>query len=293
LYPILDVKLKTLEFTEPLGTKEKFWVKSDEDGSLYLLKFGRLGTGENWAEKIACELCRAIDLQHAHYNLAVLEGKQCVLSSTIIATDSRLILGNELIASVKPSYDGTRTYRQSEHTISRVLAALATFTVERQTSWHNFIGYLMLDGWIGNTDRHHENWGIIIDKNQRRTLAPTFDHASSLGRELTDEKRQARLDTNDKRFAVSAFAARARGALYNHNSPEKPMNVIDAFKEAAKSQTASGKFWIGKLEEVGREEIERIVNSVPKEFMTDTSKAFTIALLIHNRDSILRLVAAQ
>ena len=52
--------------------------------------------------------------------------------------------------------------------------------------------YLVLDAVIGNTDRHHENWGIL---RQRRGnvwygfVAPSFDHASSLGRELLDSRR--------------------------------------------------------------------------------------------------------
>lgn len=42
---------------------------------------------------------------------------------------------------------------------------------------------------IGNVDRHHENWGILrkrVDGEWYGRLAPTFDHASSLGRELVD-----------------------------------------------------------------------------------------------------------
>jgi hypothetical protein len=46
----------------------------------------------------------------------------------------------------------------------------------------------MLDAWIGNGDRHHLNWGLVRNKltpNIIETihLAPTYDHASSLGRE--------------------------------------------------------------------------------------------------------------
>jgi hypothetical protein len=49
-----------------------------------------------------------------------------------------------------------------------------------------FPGYLMLDALIGNTDRHHENWGARVLAglgNGRRmaVLAPTYDHASSEG----------------------------------------------------------------------------------------------------------------
>lgn len=48
----------------------------------------------------------------------------------------------------------------------------------------------MLDAVIGNTDRHHENWGILrkrVGDRWQGMVAPTFDHASSLGRELRDE----------------------------------------------------------------------------------------------------------
>jgi hypothetical protein len=54
----------------------------------------------------------------------------------------------------------------------------------------------MLDALIGNTDRHHENWGLVLQgtsDHQDLRLAPTFDHASSLGRNETDERREARL----------------------------------------------------------------------------------------------------
>ena len=32
-----------------------------------------------------------------------------------------------------------------------------------------FVGYLLLDAWIGNGDRHHENWGFIRRQNFQST----------------------------------------------------------------------------------------------------------------------------
>jgi serine/threonine protein kinase HipA of HipAB toxin-antitoxin module len=43
-----------------------------------------------------------------------------------------------------------------------------------------FLGYLMLDAWIANLDRHHENWGLVLTKDITGHLAPSYDHASSL-----------------------------------------------------------------------------------------------------------------
>jgi hypothetical protein len=68
-----------------------------------------------------------------------------------------------------------------------------------------FIGYVMLDAWIANQDRHHENWGAIWDGKSMR-LAPTYDHAAGMARNLKDVERQDRLVTRDKNRTVRAYA---------------------------------------------------------------------------------------
>lgn len=55
------------EFSEPLGTKEKFWIKNKE----FLFKIGRENTLENCSEKIAYEIAKLIDLPTAEYDLAI------------------------------------------------------------------------------------------------------------------------------------------------------------------------------------------------------------------------------
>jgi hypothetical protein len=40
------------------------------------------------------------------------------------------------------------------------------------TAIDTFVGYLLLDAWIGNGDRHHENWRFIATVDpQYRTKA--------------------------------------------------------------------------------------------------------------------------
>ena len=112
-----------------------------------------------------------------------------------------LVHGNELLLEADTNYpsDG-RNFRVAQHTLNRILSVLAQpfiglppgFTPEVNivTATDVFIGYLLLDALIANTDRHHANWGILLRPSQgefaRPGCAPTFDHASSLGRELTD-----------------------------------------------------------------------------------------------------------
>src|SRR5437762_4016700 len=82
-----------------------------------------------------------------------------------------------------------------------------------------FVGYLMLDALIGNQDRHHENWGLIIVPEQSTAgfallLAPSFDHASSLGRNESDEERLRRLHTRDQGSSLATYVQCARSAFF-------------------------------------------------------------------------------
>ncbi|MGC0053693.1 hypothetical protein ACNSPG_11585 [Brucella pituitosa] len=292
-FPVIDVEVKN-ENPESLGTKEKFWI--EHGGENFLLKYGRDGTGEDWAEKVACELCKLLDLPHADYELALHNGRMCTLSKSFISKDERLILGNELIGTAKKTADGAKSYQQKEHTISRVLVAILfstdpdakNFSLPRFSEhWHNFIGYLMLDAWLGNCDRHSENWGVIIGKSRTVRLAPTFDHASCLGRELTDEVRAERLMTKDVRFSVAAYADKARSALYGDPTERRPMSPFDAYASAARHQTSSALTWTKKLRSITPDVFESILERIPDYFITKTAREFAFSILVHNRNKIL------
>lgn len=302
VYPVRD---DAPEIQEQLGTKHKFWFT--KNGQPFLFKEGRERTGENWAEKVASEICDLLCLPHAEYQLAVWCDRQGVVTPNFVSEGSRLVFGNELLARHVSAYDGTQRYQQREHALKRVLAFFDTaeLLVPRSfdalktdlTAADVFVGYLMLDAWIGNTDRHHENWGVITTYQREGTqevrLAPTFDHAASLGRELMDEKREARMTTKDPNFLVSAYARRARSALYKNPSEEKPMLCLEAFREATRFRPDAGRFWKDRLERVEHAQITDIFAQIPREFITRTASEFAISFLDTTKQSIMETEATQ
>lgn len=202
-FPILIVTQPAYETSsnETLGSKYKFWFHHPKLGHC-LYKQNRINLGEDWAEKVASELCELLELPHAVYELAsTWKGDRGVISLDFVPQGGTLVHGNELLASIVPNYPTSSTYGVSQHTIDLVLDLIANESVKLPFEWipppdiqtavDVFVGYLLLDAWIGNGDRHHENWGIVrikTDSNPEETeyLAPTYDHASSLGRELSD-----------------------------------------------------------------------------------------------------------
>ena len=219
---------------EPLGSKPKFWFRPRNESRPWLFKEARTNTGELWVEKAASEIAKVIGLPAAHVELAVINrGSQKVrgvIVESIIEHEiepesdqvlrlGELIHGNEILAVRIQGYDKTKTWGQSDHCWHNILHSLgAVFpqeTLGREIE--KFAGLVVFDALIGNTDRHHENWALLLsitDKvhpSQRAlTLAPSYDHASALGRELLDERREEILSQG----RIGWYARRGRGAIF-------------------------------------------------------------------------------
>jgi len=151
-----------LSRNEMMGSKYKFWFEHSELGqSLY--KQARQTTGEDWAEKVAAELCELLGLPHALYELAeTWEGNRGVVSPYFLPVGGTLVHGNELLAPIVPNYPTSGTYKVSQHTIDMVLSVISEPIVNLPIGWtppsgiqravEVFVGYLLLDAWIGNGD---------------------------------------------------------------------------------------------------------------------------------------------
>jgi hypothetical protein len=302
VYPIIPVPDDAADSTEQLGTKPKFWFR-DDDGQRYLFKQGRPGTGENWAEKVSAKLCELLGIPHAQYDLAVWRDQVGVVSPSFVPEDCRLVLGNELLARLVKRYAETRYYQQAGHTIGRVFAVLRNPAVQAPAAWeadaairsaaHVFVGYLMLDALVGNTDRHHENWGLIVgpsDQGPETRLAPTFDHASSLGRNESDQQMLRRMNTKDPQFSVAAYTGRARSALYRSPRDIRPLTTFDAFSEAYRLFPKVAVAWVARLRRLGDENVRAIVEQVPPTFISTVAREFAMQVVAGNARRLCRVV---
>ena len=297
-YPIITVSPDSSTQLEQLGTKAKFWYQLDENQKA-LFKVGRPGTGENWSEKVCCEVARALGLPHAEYELAVWRGTKGIISPSLVPKGGRLILGNELLAWVHKSYEPAARYKTTQHILRRVIAVLQQSIIGTPSGWIRppqvtdavgvFAGYLLLDALVCNQDRHHENWGLISIPERRLVLAPTFDHASSLGRNETDENRSKRLNTNDKGFSVESYVEKARSGFFENKSSTKAMSTVDAFRECAKANVGAGQYWLDSLRAIKDSDFSDILHKVPDDFISPEARDFANAMLRINRNRLISL----
>jgi hypothetical protein len=268
-----------------------------------LFKATRAGHGEHWAEVVAAGLAELLGLPCAHYELASWRDKSGIpnagtVTRNFVAEGFALTHGNVLLAERDPAYppEGKRYVRTKQHTIEAVRGVIGASDVGMPPGGEQvpgigsavdvFGGYLLLDAWIGNTDRHHENWALLVG-SASRYLAPTFDHAASLGAHLPDDQRAARLESKDPAFQVGGYvqAAKARSALYLKEGEAKPLPMLDAFRAWAQACHCDG--WLDRLETIDEGAIKELIGRVPLAEMTGPAKAFAEAILKINRERIL------
>jgi hypothetical protein len=131
---------------------------------------------------------------------------------------------------------------------------------------------------IANTDRHHENWGATaiahLENKRLGVLAPTYDHASSLGRELSDDARRRKYTRADGTFEI----AKARSAIYADSTDTAPLSPIDAFRAFARRPAAAGA-WLGELARLTAGDLCDAVDAVPDRTMSALEKDFARGIL--------------
>jgi hypothetical protein len=306
-FPVISVVSSEVAGEEQLGSKEKFWFR--RDGHLWLYKEARvikvegaiLPAGEDWAEKIASEVAHILSIPAVTVELSEFQGRRGCASLNFSTQSKQLEHGNEVMAGLLDGYDRELRYRQSSHTVENIVKAVSKMfrsPREHLTVLQQLASYLVLDALIGNTDRHHENWGFLwqvqvhIDEvseagriSKEYEVAPAFDLGSSLGRELLDTKRALHLEKG----TVEKYLRKARGGIYIPGAKrgESPLTLVEL---TAQEYPDYFRPTLDRLRMTSLAHIFSVIDRVPEERMTMQARNFAKAMIGVAYDCLRRIV---
>jgi hypothetical protein len=106
-------------------------------------------------------------------------------------------------------------------------------------------------------------------------LAPTFDHASSLGRELTDEARKRHLHDG----TVERYIWKGRGGIFEHAQAKHGMSPMALAKMVAQRYPEFFRPWQTRVANLPADTLRDLVGRVPGARMSKTSRTFVLAFL--------------
>lgn len=171
------------------GTREKYILKPHNDGTKYLIKFPEYGENEIYTELFNCYLALNLDIRVASYFPCSYHGKRGIISRSFLDQKS----GNTELWEMKDlicQYSGRSELGKKlgrdkdvlqEHDIDNIYMILNEEFGQSVLSY--FFEMIGFDCLIGHSDRHWENYGVILSSDSSHSLAyrfaPLYDTATS------------------------------------------------------------------------------------------------------------------
>lgn len=145
------------------------------------------------------------------------------------------------------------------------------------------VGYLVLDGLIGNGDRHEQNWSVLRSRldgeSSEDALSATYDLEASLGFQLSDEQRMERLRDNQ---GMEAFAAKGLARRFHG---DRSTTLVALANRAYSACSDLGKLRVQRLiDDVSTTDFNSIAERVGG--MSEATSTFALKVLDINRRRI-------
>ncbi len=215
-----DVSGWPIREIEQAGSHPSHWLQEPDTGQRWLHKDTLTPAngneqGEDWSEVVSTQVAILLGVPCASTRLCLRNGRRGSISRSVRPPTYALNEGRVVLESARapgyfpheegsPGIDPSRpATKRPGHNLVNIRQALLAVDVppafdgpQECGGFDVFVGYLLLDALIANRDRHEHNWAVLTPQltTSSERLSPTYDHASSLGYNLSDTKREALLE---------------------------------------------------------------------------------------------------
>jgi len=286
---------------EQRGSSRNLWLEQPETKAAWLHKdtvipSNGIEQGEDWSEVISTQVARLLGIPAAQTRLCRRMGRRGSLSLSIHRDGYSLNEGQVVMERAnlpdyfphlegRPAIDPDRPgVKRPGHSLANIRTALTEVGAPdpfegpcELTGFDVFAGYLVLDALIANSDRHEHNWAVLTPQltTKLELLAPTYDHASSLGFNLMDDRRAACLGDRQR---LEKWAQEGRATRFEHSG--SPVTLVQHAVNAIRlCQPAGADWWRDQVERLTLEPVQEPLRSRAIPEMSDRASTFASELL--------------
>ena len=273
--------------SEGSGRSEKIWLQNPDTGQIGLFKFKKdIGTTDHVSECIAYDIAQMLEIPCAKFELGMFRGREGSMSYNIIQnSDQSLVEGIHFIMQIYPEYNPEQFIDMA--TNCRYSVEMVIKAIEQFVPIEGLMKMLMFDYLIGNSDRHQNNWAILIE-NDKKKWSPLYDNSSSLCAYVSEEKIESYFGKDKNRWR-SLIDTKSKSLFRCTENDEKCSTHLEILKYLKKNYYMETKKIAEKIVTVVTEEkVCDILNSYSEELSNNKRKLILKYLL--EKKQMLKIV---
>jgi hypothetical protein len=290
LYKIINLNDKEWKLNKEINTSgrnKKYWFRNNKEEVLF--KFIKPNTREHVSEKIAYEIGELLNISVAKYDFATFNNNEGSISYNFKDKESNIEYFEivKFIMDEYPNYDFNTMKNENngkDYSFELCLEILENLNGENLIE--DYIRMILFDALIGNSDRHHSNWGLY-NKKDKYYFAPLYDHSPSLGFNLTDKK--IKQFYKDKRYQNSVLSSNSKSLLkLNDRNIRRHFDIVKYLKNHYKDILMNFNYNLKR--DLNDYNIEEIINNIPTKIIDEFYKSFIKDLIVKRRDRIIEVI---
>lgn len=212
------------------GRSEKIWLISED--KIGLFKFPKQSpngsiTYEHISEKLAYDIAVLLEIPCAEVDLGKYNGRFGSMSYRINKDNEFLLEGIAFISKIYPDYDIDKLYDAKNniyYSLPMIFPIIKALECEKE-----FMQMMIFDALIGNSDRHHSNWAVIVSSDNSIKFSPLYDNGSSLCSYVKETDIDDILGKDTRRF-VSLVTSKSKSRIRVDMRTKKEPEYIDVLK---------------------------------------------------------------
>lgn len=251
---------------------------------LGFFKYEKYNCSESCSEKIAYEIAKVLRKPCAEIDFAKDEnGIVGIISYLFIDINNKKQVRTHIDA--KDFFNQNEFQRKEFCTIKNIKNFLDKFNTKL---FESFLGIMVFDALIGETDRHEENWGLLKTGNKYQ-ISPLYDNGCNLLREFKNPENAKKYYDGTKDF--DKYIERSKTLIYKENGQKyRHMELIEELYTNYPNIISKE---IQNLENLTNRKVEIILNKIPRKFLEKEHKEYIYKYIIKRRDILLSMLGKE
>lgn len=279
------------------GASEKIWLVEPFTGRTGLFKYPKVKnkekniiTGEFWAEKLASELAKKIGINSNTIDIGYYNGRIGTMSYNITSSDLEDVkILTEGVVFIEKKYSNYNKDKLMDEKSGEKYSLQMIKKCIPQKHFNSILKMILFDALIGNSDRHHSNWGVIYElKNHIISdyISPLYDNGSSLCAYVNDEDVDKLF--NDKMMYNALLDTKSKSAIgWNDKRPIRHFELIENIRKNYYEETINTVEIIKK--NINKKSIGEILNNFPEEIISNEKKKLLLMFILDRKNKILNI----